>query len=200
MPSGPRGACGVRVVSGFHTNFHTYADHYRLPLLKSIAARFLRWLHNRTARTLAPSREHGGAASRARHRATSACSAAAWTRGSSIPRRRDSALRARVGRGWTPRRWRCSSDASRRRRTSRSPCGPFQRMTERESRRALRVRRRRAEGRAGCARRIRSSSHAGARTGEDLARHYASRRRVRFPQPHRDLRERAAPRPSPPDW
>ena len=47
--------CAVRVISGFHTNFHTYSDDYRLPLLKSLAMRYFRWLHNRTARTLTPS-------------------------------------------------------------------------------------------------------------------------------------------------
>jgi glycosyltransferase involved in cell wall biosynthesis len=46
---------GVRVVSGFHTNFHTYSHDYRLPLLKSMAMRYLKWVHNRTARTLTPS-------------------------------------------------------------------------------------------------------------------------------------------------
>lgn len=46
---------GVPVVSGFHTNFHSYADHYRVAFLKNIAAHFLRWFHNRTARTLTPS-------------------------------------------------------------------------------------------------------------------------------------------------
>lgn len=47
--------CGVRAVSGFHTNFHSYSQDYRLPLLKNMAMRYLRWLHNRTARTLTPS-------------------------------------------------------------------------------------------------------------------------------------------------
>jgi glycosyltransferase involved in cell wall biosynthesis len=46
---------GLRVVSGFHTNFHTYSRDYRLPLLKSMAMRYLKWVHNRTARTLTPS-------------------------------------------------------------------------------------------------------------------------------------------------
>ncbi|OAI58107.1 hypothetical protein AYO49_05780, partial [Verrucomicrobiaceae bacterium SCGC AG-212-N21] len=46
---------GLRVVSGFHTNFHTYSHDYRLPLLKSMAMRYLKWVHNRTARTLTPS-------------------------------------------------------------------------------------------------------------------------------------------------
>lgn len=45
----------VRVVSGFHTNFHTYSHDYRLPLLKNAATSYLRWLHNCAARTLTPS-------------------------------------------------------------------------------------------------------------------------------------------------
>ena len=52
-----RGAAraGVGVVSGFHTNFHTYTTSYKLRLLGDLAARYLRWIHNRTRRTLAPS-------------------------------------------------------------------------------------------------------------------------------------------------
>ncbi|HSI63449.1 MAG TPA: glycosyltransferase family 1 protein [Candidatus Saccharimonadia bacterium] len=46
---------GVRVVSGFHTNFHTYSQDYRVPILKNAAASYLKWLHNCTARTLTPS-------------------------------------------------------------------------------------------------------------------------------------------------
>lgn len=48
-------ACGVGVVSGFHTNFHSYSANYRLPFFKNLAARYLRWVHNRTRRTLTPS-------------------------------------------------------------------------------------------------------------------------------------------------
>jgi len=51
------GSLGIPVVSGFHTNFHSYADHYRVPFMKRTAARFLRWFHNRTSRTLAPSHD-----------------------------------------------------------------------------------------------------------------------------------------------
>ncbi|MEI6535540.1 MAG: glycosyltransferase, partial [Verrucomicrobiaceae bacterium] len=46
---------GVPVVSGFHTNFHSYADNYHLPFMKPLAARFMRYFHNRTSRTLTPS-------------------------------------------------------------------------------------------------------------------------------------------------
>jgi glycosyltransferase involved in cell wall biosynthesis len=46
---------GVGVVSGFHTNFHTYASDYRVPILGKAMATYLRWVHNRTSRTLTPS-------------------------------------------------------------------------------------------------------------------------------------------------
>jgi glycosyltransferase involved in cell wall biosynthesis len=45
----------VPVVSGFHTNFHTYTSDYRMPLMKNVAAAYMRYVHNRTARTLTPS-------------------------------------------------------------------------------------------------------------------------------------------------
>ncbi len=48
---------GIPLVSGFHTNFHSYADHYRVPFMKNIAAAFMQWVHNRTFRTLTPSRD-----------------------------------------------------------------------------------------------------------------------------------------------
>lgn len=47
--------CGVPVVSGFHTNFHTYSRDYSLPIMRNAAAWYLKHLHNRTARTLTPS-------------------------------------------------------------------------------------------------------------------------------------------------
>lgn len=46
---------GVGVVSGFHTNFHTYATDYQVPVLGQAMASYLRWVHNRTHRTLTPS-------------------------------------------------------------------------------------------------------------------------------------------------
>lgn len=51
---------GVRVVSGFHTNFHHYSKNYRLPLLKRALIGYLRHFHNRTARTLTPSETTAG--------------------------------------------------------------------------------------------------------------------------------------------
>ena len=46
---------GIALTSGFHTNFHEYLKHYRLPFLERLAEAFLRRTHNRTLRTFAPS-------------------------------------------------------------------------------------------------------------------------------------------------
>ena len=48
---------GVPVVSGFHTNFQTYLEEYCLPGLEAVAQAFLRTVHNQTARTLTPSED-----------------------------------------------------------------------------------------------------------------------------------------------
>ena len=44
----------IPVLSGFHTNFHQYIEHYRLGALENFAYRYLRHFHNRTAGTLVP--------------------------------------------------------------------------------------------------------------------------------------------------
>jgi glycosyltransferase involved in cell wall biosynthesis len=46
---------GLPVVSGFHTNFHSYMEDYHLPGLEAVVSAFLRTVHNHTARTLTPS-------------------------------------------------------------------------------------------------------------------------------------------------
>ena len=51
---------GVPVVSGFHTNFHSYSRHYRLGWLQPVVLRYLRWFHNPTRGTLVPSLDVGG--------------------------------------------------------------------------------------------------------------------------------------------
>lgn len=48
---------GIPVVSGFHTNFHTYLRDYHLTGLQPAAEALLRSVHNQTARTLAPSKQ-----------------------------------------------------------------------------------------------------------------------------------------------
>jgi len=45
---------GIPVTSSFHTNFHAYARHYRISLLRSAALGWLRYVHNLTDRTFAP--------------------------------------------------------------------------------------------------------------------------------------------------
>lgn len=42
------------VTSSFHTNFQSYTSHYGIGLLKKPIDTYLRWLHNRTMTTLAP--------------------------------------------------------------------------------------------------------------------------------------------------
>jgi len=45
----------IPVVSGFHTNFDSYMQDYKLPMLRDVAGGYLRTLHNRTRATFAPS-------------------------------------------------------------------------------------------------------------------------------------------------
>jgi len=44
----------IPVISTFHTNFHTYSQHYGIGWLQGSIERYLRWFHNRTATTLVP--------------------------------------------------------------------------------------------------------------------------------------------------
>src|SRR5262245_22537733 len=46
---------GIPVFSGFHTNFHSFAKHYRAGWLKHFIFRYLCRFHNRTIGTLVPS-------------------------------------------------------------------------------------------------------------------------------------------------
>jgi glycosyltransferase involved in cell wall biosynthesis len=48
---------GIPVVSSFHTNFHTYGQHYGYGFLKSMVLSWMRTLHNQTALTFAPSED-----------------------------------------------------------------------------------------------------------------------------------------------
>ena len=48
---------GIPVSSDFHTNFHSYSQHYGLAWLQKSVAGYLRKLHNRTDATLVPTRE-----------------------------------------------------------------------------------------------------------------------------------------------
>lgn len=46
---------GIPTISGFHTNFQQYSEHYGLGLLHAPAVRYLRWFHNMTQATLTAS-------------------------------------------------------------------------------------------------------------------------------------------------
>lgn len=48
---------GLPVTSSFHTNFHAYGGHYGVGVLRGVVLRYLRWFHNRTRRTLSPTRQ-----------------------------------------------------------------------------------------------------------------------------------------------
>jgi glycosyltransferase involved in cell wall biosynthesis len=48
---------GIPIVSGFHTNYHYYSQHYRLGCLQDLIFKYLCWFHNQTARTLVPCAE-----------------------------------------------------------------------------------------------------------------------------------------------
>lgn len=47
----------IPVISGFHTNFHSYTRHYHLGFLRKIILAHLRKFHNRTRITLVPSKD-----------------------------------------------------------------------------------------------------------------------------------------------
>jgi len=53
--SAARGA-GIPVTSSFHTNFHLYTRHYGIAPLRRAALGWLRWVHNRTRLTFAPTK------------------------------------------------------------------------------------------------------------------------------------------------
>ncbi|MCW8899867.1 MAG: glycosyltransferase family 1 protein [Gammaproteobacteria bacterium] len=45
---------GIATLSGFHTNFHSYSNHYGIGLLEKVVSRYLVALHNKTGATLTP--------------------------------------------------------------------------------------------------------------------------------------------------
>lgn len=45
----------IPAVTGFHTNFQQYTEHYRAGLLTKLLTHYLRWFHNRSQMTLVPS-------------------------------------------------------------------------------------------------------------------------------------------------
>lgn len=51
------GRLRIPVTSSFHTNFHAYGGHYGVAALRDATLAYLRWFHNRTRRTLVPTRQ-----------------------------------------------------------------------------------------------------------------------------------------------
>lgn len=47
----------IPVISSYHTNFHQYSECYGVPWLMKCIARYLRYFHNQTSATLAPTRK-----------------------------------------------------------------------------------------------------------------------------------------------
>lgn len=47
----------IAITSGFHTNFHKYMHHYRLPIMAKLTEYFLKKTHNKTLRTFAPTED-----------------------------------------------------------------------------------------------------------------------------------------------
>ena len=45
---------GIPTVSGFHTNFDLYLKHYKISLIKPFVDGYLKWFHNQTMATFAP--------------------------------------------------------------------------------------------------------------------------------------------------
>ncbi|TVR62023.1 MAG: glycosyltransferase family 1 protein [Candidatus Competibacteraceae bacterium] len=91
---------GLRVFSGFHTNFHSYSRHYGVGLLARPIIAYLRRFHNRTDCTLVPTEELA-----TELRALGFVNLRVLARGVDIrlfhPERRDPALRRSWGAGPT---------------------------------------------------------------------------------------------------
>jgi glycosyltransferase involved in cell wall biosynthesis len=87
---------GLPVTSSFHTNFHTYARHYRCGWLRPLALSWLRHVHNRTRRTFVPTAELGVELTRLGFRNLSLLSRGVDT-AQFGPERRSAALRASWG-------------------------------------------------------------------------------------------------------
>ncbi|WP_323752413.1 glycosyltransferase family 1 protein [Marinobacter sp.] len=86
----------IPVLSGFHTNFHSYSRYYGLGAIERILSTYGRWFHNRTLRTLAPTRNTIAAAQTMGINNTEL-----WSRGVDCerftPQKRSQALRHRWG-------------------------------------------------------------------------------------------------------
>lgn len=86
----------IPVISGFHTNFHSYSRYYRLGALERVLSAYGRWFHNRTQQTLVPTRKTIATAQNMGIRNT-----ALWSRGVDCerfsPSKRSKSLRQQWG-------------------------------------------------------------------------------------------------------
>jgi len=89
---------GIPLVSTFHTNFDLYSRHYGIGWLRGGIERYLRWFHNRTAATLAPTPALADDLGRRGFRAVGVLARGVDTR-LFHPGRRDAELRASWGAG-----------------------------------------------------------------------------------------------------
>lgn len=87
---------GLTICSGFHTNFHSYSRHYHAGFLEKLLCRYGRWFHNHTALTLVPTRRMAQ-----RVQAMGIHPIGLWSRGVDCqrfsPHKRDQQLRASWG-------------------------------------------------------------------------------------------------------
>lgn len=168
----------IPVTSDFHTNFHSYSKHYGVGWLNKPIHAYLRKLHNRSLLTFVPTEEIARTLEGAGYRNLSVVARGVDTR-LFHPERRDDELRASwglkpgevvvayVGRLAAEKNLPLVLRTFESMRASGRPC------------RMLWV----GDGpeRAGLAERYRDHLFAGMRTGEDLARHYASADVFLFP-------------------
>jgi glycosyltransferase involved in cell wall biosynthesis len=168
----------IAVSSGFHTNFHFYSPHYGVGLLKTPIAAYLRKFHNRALATLVPTENLRGELERQGFRNLGVVSRGVDTHLFS-PARRDHALR----RAWQARDRDVVAAYVGRLAPEKNLPGLLE---------AFAAMRRRAPGvrlvivgdgpdRRALERRHPEIIFAGARTGTDLAAHYASADLFLFP-------------------
>ena len=92
------GRLRLPVTSSFHTNFHAYGGHYGVAALRDATLAYLRWFHNRTRCTLAPTRQMVAELAAERFRGLGVMARGVDT-ALFDPARRDAALRASWGAG-----------------------------------------------------------------------------------------------------
>jgi glycosyltransferase involved in cell wall biosynthesis len=168
----------VPVISGFHTNFHSYSRYYGVGILEKLLCAYGRWFHNRTSLTLVPTRKMQTVTS-----AMGIKNAELWSRGVDCqrftPHKRDPALRRSWGLGDNDRAVLYVGRLALE-KNIRKAVACFERI------RGLHPGARFILVGDGPLRRQLEESHpdyvfCGTRSGEDLARHYASGDLFLFP-------------------